>query len=535
MGKRERVKHEKLLSAFFVTLEDELDGLYKTDRKVQFAIDRLRTRARKRAAFVNPALQPIAFEQFVRTNEAAGKVRNDPTWQVLRDARHYIQVVLERFTTQQFEDQIQNPLCYEYIWDNWRFGPGTSNGVTGTHTAEKISQPMTCTKLSEPFVRKLRSMNPYFVGYDAGAQSGVELVNGSRLQSVPKNQDTVRTIAIEPSGNMALQLAAGLYLEGALRSIGLDIRTQEAKNQRLALAGSIDGSLATIDLRSASDLISVDLVRTLLPPEWFRFLCEIRSGLIDVPGHGEVQLNMISTMGNGFTFPLMTLILTSLIYGFRAQRRGPNLYVDWKTTAVYGDDIIIPTREFEGFVDVLARVGLVVNTDKSYSTGSFRESCGGDYYEGYDVTPFYIESLAGPLEYYTAINKVLEWCGVHKLCLPRSIRFLLDLCGENPRLVPEWYGLPQGIRTAQCPKKFSYLSEVSETRVLTDPRFAVPLICGGYISSSGSDMVYTPRSRGRKCVVRSARLPQGYRDGAHPPSRVGAVSHWISLLLDILR
>jgi hypothetical protein len=365
---------------------------------------------------------------------------------------------------------------------------------------------------------------------------GTTVVDGSRLETVPKNQDTARTIAIEPSGGMALQLAAGLYLQGALQSVGLDIRTQEGKNQALARAGSIDGSLSTIDLKSASDMISIDLVRALLPPEWFRLLCIIRSDVIEVSGHGSIRLNMISTMGNGFTFPLMTLILSSLIYGFRAQRRGPNLFIDWSKTAVYGDDIIIPTSEFAGFCEVLESVGLVVNTDKSYCSGSFRESCGGDYFEGYDVTPFYVTSLSTIPETYVAMNQLLGWCGRHKVCLSASIVFLRELLGREPRLVPEWMGDPQGLRTAQCPKKYSYLSEVKISEAHVESHFSLPLICGGYISPSGPDMVFVPRPhRGVKAryKVRESRLPRGYLDGSDPLIRDRSTTHWVSLLVDI--
>lgn len=536
MGKSSEL-NEARLDAFFTTLQDELGSSHFSDWKVAFAAERLRTRARKRAEYVNPVLDREARDKFVATNEVVRSIRVDRSSQVIKDARHYITVALERFTSSLYPEEIQNPLVVDFLWDNWRFGPGSSNGVKGTHAALKIVQPMTCTKLSEPFVRKLRQMNPYFASYDAQCGGdGTTLVNGSRLDTVPKNQETSRTIAIEPSGSMALQLAAGMYLEGTLRSIGLDIRKQEPLNQGLARAGSIDGSFATIDLRSASDMISIDLVRALLPPEWFRLLCTIRSGSIEVKGHGDIQLHMISTMGNGFTFPLMTLLLTALIYGYRAQRRGPNLYIDWARTAVYGDDIIVPSTEFAGLCEVLESVGLVVNTDKSYSEGPFRESCGGDYYEGYDVTPFYVTSLATPAEVYVALNQVLGWCGRHKVCLSATIIYLRGLVGQDVRLVPEWYGDPQGLRTAQCPRKYSYLSEVKESMTHHGSHFSLPLICGGYISSSGSDMVFVPRKPQGikpKYKVRHARLPEGYLAGWDPLTRSRPTSEWVSLLIDI--
>jgi hypothetical protein len=526
--------YEGRLDTFFETLQDELSSVHISSLAGRFAVERLRTRARKRADYVDNSLSAKAIDEFVAINESVRSIRIDRSDPVIKDAKHFITVVLERFTKSMYPEEIQNPLVMDFLWDNWRFGPGTSNGVLGTHTAEKISQPMTCTKLSEPFVRKLRSLNPYFVCKDAGCERGILVVNGSRLATVPKNRDTVRTIAIEPSGSMALQLAAGMYLEGALRSIGLDIRKQQPINQALALRGSISGDLATIDLKSASDMISVDLVRALFPDSWFSLLCHLRSSVIEVPGHGQKQLYMISTMGNGFTFPLMTLIIAALIYGFRAQRGGPTLFLDWSDTAVFGDDVIIPSSEYAGFVDVLGRAGLIVNLDKSFSAGPFRESCGGDFYDGVDVTPFYVRSLRQPHNIYVALNQLMSWSGKHELCLPRSTRYLLALLGGNVRLVPEWYSDFQGLRTAQCPTHFTYLSLVVPKRRLKDESFLVPLACGGYVESSGPNVMYTPRPKAVRSVVRKARLPRGYLDGHDPLTRSWSASRWISMLIEIL-
>lgn len=526
--------HEDRLDTFFETLQDELTSVHHRTLARGFAVERLRSRARKRAEYVNPGLSKLAMDKFIEINDSVKSIRINRTDPVFRDARHYITVVLERFTKSLYPEEIQNPLEMSFLWDHWRYGPGASNGVRGTHTADKISQPMTCTKLSEPFVRKLRSTNPYFVCYDALNERATLTVNGSRLATVPKNRDTDRTIAIEPSGNMSLQLAAGLYLEGALRSVGLDIRRQQPVNQGLALRGSIDGSLATIDLSSASDMISIDLVRAVMPDQWFSLLCHLRSGVIEVPGHGETQLYMISTMGNGFTFPLMTLIIAALIYGYRAQRGGPTLYLDWTSTAVFGDDIIIPADEYVGFVDVLESAGLVVNKDKSYSEGPFRESCGGDYYNGYDVTPFYVRSLRSVPDIYVALNQLMSWSGKHQVCLPRSFRCLIQMLDGKVLLVPEWMGDFQGLRSAQCPAQYTYLSVQSQRKVLKDPFFEMMLACGGYIEPSGSHLVYVPRPKAVKYVVRKARLPRGYLDGWDPLSRARSSSIWISMLIEIL-
>jgi len=523
---------EGRLTAFFDTLSEEL--LDKGPQNA--AVQRQVQRARKRARFLREDLQALAIADFLAVNERVGELQKSspPSLaldrSVLDNARYFVTNVLERFTSTFDELAIQQPLEMSYLFSNWRFGPGSSNGVKGTHTADKIYQNMTCTALCEPLVRKLRGSNPYFVSRDG--QQGVEgitQIEGSRLTTVPKNEDTERTIAIEPSGNMCLQLAAGMYLEGALRHIGLDIRNQQQKNIAMAKRGSIFGDVATLDLKSASDMISIDLVRALLPSSWFDLLIKLRSPVITIPGDGkagslgrQVELNMISTMGNGFTFPLMTLIIVALIYGYRATRGGPSLFIDWSNTCVFGDDIIIPSHEYSGFVDVLTKAGLIVNLDKSFSEGSFRESCGGDFLNGVDITPFYVKSLASETDVYVVINQVLVWAGREGIYPHRTLALLRSFIDGKPHLVPEWMSPNQGILTLGCPRRYSYLSIVQEMVPLPKEatHFSMSLACGGYTGPVGDESFYLPRSnKPPKVKVRRSRLPNSYLDGWDPVYR----------------
>jgi len=540
---------EKRLSAFFSTLSEEL----LASGPQNAAVARQVQRARKRARFLREDLRELAIADFLAINERVRELQvNSPPSRVLDrrildNARYFITNILERFTSSFDELAIQQPLEMSFLWSNWRFGPGASNGVKGSHAADKIWQDMTCTALCEPLVRKLRSSSPYFTARDGHkGVSGTMQVEGSKLTTVPKNEDTERTIAIEPSGNMCLQLAAGMYLEGALRHIGLDIRYQQQKNIAMAMRGSISGEVATLDLKSASDMISIDLVRALLPSSWFDLLIKLRSPVITVASDGkagnvgrQVELHMISTMGNGFTFPLMTLILVALIYGYRCTRGGPVLFIDWSNTCVFGDDIIIPVHEYAGFVDVLTKAGLIVNNEKSYSEGAFRESCGGDFLNGVDITPFYVKSLANEADVYVVINQVLTWGRREKLNLHRVLSLLRSYIDGKPHLVPEWLNPDQGILTLGCPKRYTYLSKAMEFSKLPKgaEEFSMPLAVGGYVSGDfqfvlnqltgrshralvSDGLFYLPRSnKPPRVKVRRSRLPNGFLDGWDPGYR----------------
>lgn len=199
----------------------------------------------------------------------------------------------------------------------------------------------------------------------------------NRVQLVPKSWKTHRTIACEPTGSVPLQLAFDSYAKDCLRRRGFDLRDQ-TRNQELAYRGSVDGSFATIDLQSASDTVAYNTVAWLFPTAWFRYLDDIRTSYYRVDGSIR-KYHKFSSMGNGTTFSIETLIFASAV---RA--------VGSKQGAVYGDDIVIETDLVEPLQRILAFLGFTINSEKSFVEGPFRESCGSDWYNGSNVTPFYL-------------------------------------------------------------------------------------------------------------------------------------------------
>lgn len=499
------------------------------ENEFNHAPTRLLSRMRKRAEIVNPALEPAAIRGFITTNDAVGalwgKTRLDP--QIERDARLFITESFERFNHSRDPSLIQIPYDPRFLKDLWRFGPGASVGTKATHTAQKICESMSCTALAAPAVTKLRASHPYL--YSADLQDGVcgyTLVQGSRLSFVPKNETSLRTIAVEPSGNMALQLALGTYIQMVLRFIGLDITTQEGKNKFLACFGSITDSVVTIDMKSASDMISIWLCKRLLPPALYDAMLRFRSPMAEMPDGTVVKLNMMSTMGNGFTFPLMTLIFVSLIYAIRRSRGGPRNYIDWSRTAVYGDDIIVPRSEADELIEVCESAGFIINRDKSFLSGPFRESCGGDYCNGKDITPFYIERLGTDAEIYIAINKVYGWCARNRHILIKTLTYLRSLLSQEVHLVPEWLGDDAGFRVLSAPRRYKYLEVKVRTSVCFDYRFLVPLAIGGYVTG-WDGVTFSFRDSHPKYVTRKARIPKGFLDGSCPISRAASESAYI--------
>lgn len=530
------VEGKRNLRSFFTLLEEDLRGQFGKTESIDYAIRRQLHRARKRAQLGESSLlRSVALEQFLLVNDEVGSFKLDLTKQETCDARSFITKALENYTSSKV-DCFQTSLDLDLVFDLWRFGPGASNGVRGTHTAEKIAQPMSSTRVAASLVSELRCATDPIQAFDCLNGCGVRLVEGSRLTTVPKNEETERTIAIEPSGNMALQLGASMYLDGALRRLGLDISTQQAKNKLAAQIGSIDGSLATLDLSAASDRISLPLARALLPKDWFDLLVTIRSPKTELPDGTGVTLRMLSTMGNGTTFPIMTLLIVALIYAYRAGRGGPNLFVDWSSTCVFGDDIIVPTEEATDVIDILERAGFVVNHDKSYLSGPFRESCGGDYYKGYDVTPFYVKSLTRVPEVYVAINQVLEWCAKHGLHAYRTLEFLIGLLRRRPYLVPEWENPDSGILTPFGPARYRILRPKVRRKKLRGKSlfFASSLAAGGYVEQIGDSLFFVPRCANTQYETVKLRRPKGYLSGWDPLKRSQLVSSRIGTQVSIL-
>jgi len=495
---------------------------------VKFALDRLRDKHRKKFVSTSSDLATKAIDDFVSLNSLVStkSVITDPF--ILHNARLFIEVAFERYNARFDEELIQVPFDIRHVISEWRFGPGASNGVKGTHTAQKIMQPMSCTVMGEPLVRELRLTNVYLRSFDALKKRPVTLVEGSRLSTVPKNEKTDRTIAIEPSGNMALQLAVGVYIQKVLSSIGLDIKTQQDRNKALAKTGSISGDLVTIDMKSASDLILIDLCRRLLPKQLFLFMLRIRSSKCELPDGRFINLNMMSTMGNGFTFPLMTLLFSALLYAVRLRRGGPSYYIDWNTCGVFGDDIVATSDEASELIAVIEDSGFIINKDKSYLYGPFRESCGGDFVNGYDCTPFYVKSLKTESDIYVAINQVFDYCGRHGFIFDRVLTYLRS-CIKGPlHAVPEWHSDTDGVRVQQVPRRYKHLSIKPSRILLRDEHFASMLISGGYLASGGPGLFFIPRPFKTRYVTRRSRLPNGYLDGRCVFSRCTRVSDFVS-------
>jgi len=218
-----------------------------------------------------------------------------------------------------------------------------------------------------------------------------------KVITVPKTLKTPRIIAIEPACMMYAQQGIMRSLVQAIerddilsKLIGFD---DQNPNREMAYIGSRDGSLATLDLREASDRVSNQLVRRLsyhFP--WFsKGLDASRSRKADVPGYGVIRLAKFASMGSALCFPIeamvfLTIVLMGIERGSNSQITRERLKSFIGKVRIFGDDIIVPEEYVQHVVEELETFGLLVNFDKSFWTGKFRESCGKEYFNGEDVS-----------------------------------------------------------------------------------------------------------------------------------------------------
>jgi hypothetical protein len=298
-----------------------------------------------------------------------------------------------------------------------RFGPGTVFELKGSRHStlgDKLHVTPHVTTAAYPVFSHTWDGNAFDRRRSLMGLPYVSLVPGNRFTTVPKDGKTDRGICIEPLGNLYCQLGVGSHLKERLAGVGIFVhrevsvdpisalKTRRRPNgqklhQKLARDGSISGEWATIDLSSASDTVCRELVKRACPDDWHDLLSSLRSPKTLVNGTWHL-LSKFSSMGNGYTFELETSIFLGLISSACGLRPGTDIFV-------YGDDIIIPAKYYQIALSVLRFFGFTPNPKKSFGEGRFRESCGGDYFCGVDVRPFFIKrDPVTPLEWFSLHN-----------------------------------------------------------------------------------------------------------------------------------
>lgn len=272
------------------------------------------------------------------------------------------------------------------------------------------------------------------------------------LTFVPKTFKSLRSIMPNTTIGAFYSDGLGKLIAQRLRKAGYDITDLQQRHRELACSGSITGQLVTADQSLASDNITLELVKAIVPSRWFGALNYGRIQWVKTPSGLSVKTPTFCTMGIGFTFPLQTLIFLCLLKAIDM------IYTHGRSTvSVYGDDLIYDKSMHPFVMRVFDRLGLKINTDKTFADGCFRESCGSDFFAGVDVRPFQPKNERGSfvnrIDYeailYTYTNGLLRrWC---REDVPITFDFLLEELSKVSRgvlRVPDDFPDSSGIKVS---------------------------------------------------------------------------------------
>jgi len=247
----------------------------------------------------------------------------------------------------------------------------------------------------------------------------------SRITTVPKDFRKQRVICIEPKELQFAQqglmdVLYSLVENDKLASKSISFRDQEG-NRNLCK----DYNYSTIDLKDASDLVSLKLCRLLFPRKFFKLATRYRSRGIMLNKHDVVRkISCFATMGSALCFPIETIVFWSLALATMINMGSKG------KVRVFGDDIIVPNEAYKEVIKTLTSAGFVINLEKSCHNTLVRESCGSWLYSGYDAeyTKIYYRQCASFESWLALLDSARL---LHYQFFDNAATAILDFLHEN--------------------------------------------------------------------------------------------------------
>lgn len=221
----------------------------------------------------------------------------------------------------------------------------------------------------------------------------------AKVVLVPKDSRGPRLISCEPLEYQWIQQGLGRriaeHLEAHRLTAGHVNFTDQRINRELALEASLTQEWVTLDMKDASDRVSLQLVEKLFQhvPYLLEALKATRTTATRLPDGREVRLNKFAPMGSCLCFPIEAFVFYALAVSVLVKRCGWRPERARRSVYVYGDDLIVDRAVYAELLQYFPLVGLMFNEAKCCTAGSFRESCGCDAFKGVDVTPVKLRSV----------------------------------------------------------------------------------------------------------------------------------------------
>lgn len=355
---------------------------FKCDYQVSSIFKRYRF---EQDLFSDDELDEMAIAKFVETQDRICCHTSDrygeTTWRVIKYAQIYIAKVLGEYS-----DEEHRALS--------KFGRRASVGIPARHACEaaRWELPLSGSKAQidwfDSEMSHVDSVQEYWIRQlDSDPNRSIyQEVDYLKLTLVPKTFKARRVIMPNTTIGSYMSYGLGTMIRRRLKRIGYNISDLQERHKSYARSASIHEQWVTADLSSASDTISDELVKLLVPRDWYEIFTACRIPKVKLPDGTVIDSFTHCTMGVGYTFPLQTLVFLSLLKAIEFDI-APSKF-DKRLISVYGDDLIYSRRMHDTVAHVFDQLGFILNVDKTFSEGHFRESCGGDYHCGVDVRPF---------------------------------------------------------------------------------------------------------------------------------------------------
>jgi hypothetical protein len=142
---------------------------------------------------------------------------------------------------------------------------------------------------------------------------------------------------------------------------------------------------------------------------------KITCGIDSPDKFDSIELKKAFSQGSALTFPCQSVVYAivcaaAVIITKKDDTHTPVTMREVNDSCsrirVYGDDLIVPTDTLTVLTDLLSFLQLKVNDAKTHSKGKFRESCGLDGYDGFDVTPTYIKIVDESPKHETVVSAI---------------------------------------------------------------------------------------------------------------------------------
>jgi len=199
----------------------------------------------------------------------------------------------------------------------------------------------------------------------------------AKVVLVPKDSRGPRLISCEPLELQWIQQGLMKILVERLESHWITAGhvnfTDQSINQKLALEASKSGEWVTLDMKEASDRVSLDLVNQVFcGTQILKGLIASRSSSTMLPDGRLITMKKFAPMGSAVCFPVESFVFYALSVAIVSIYGSMRLADARKCVYVYGDDLIIHAKVYQHVLQHLPRFGLMFNPDKCCTEGSFR-------------------------------------------------------------------------------------------------------------------------------------------------------------------